>query len=166
MLSKFFNKKEEEHQSLGLVIISYSIQGASVIVCSQDKGLKIQEVTFFDREISGSVNTEEHSLKPIIPELKAYIEENKLQGYDCAVVLNPNEYVMKMLDKPKLPEEEIKDALKFAMQDFISYGFDNCIIDYVSLPEQRRSDSAEMVFAVAMDKNKMIHIDEMIKKQG
>lgn len=170
VLSKLFNKKEDVDVAPGFLVLTYSSHGLSIVACKRlldgTRKAEVVDISFIDREISGSYNSEEHILETMVSDLSAYVKEKGFEGYDSVVVLSSDEYVIKMIEKPTAENNEIKNALKFSIQDFVDYGFDNTIVDYVDLPLQRRSDSSGLVFAVCMPKDNMEKIANIIEETG
>lgn len=74
----------------------------------------------------------------------------------CNVVLAPELYAVSLVERPKVPDEEVREAVRWRMQDNLEFPADQAAIDVFALPESASRDRS-MVFVVAL------HV-EMLKR--
>ena len=67
----------------------------------------------------------------------------------CNLVLAPEMYSLSLVDRPDVPEEDLREAVRWRLQDQVDYPMEEASLDVFELP---RSASRErpMVFAVSM----------------
>ncbi len=67
----------------------------------------------------------------------------------CNLVLAPEMYNLSLVDRPEVPDEDLREAVRWLLQDQVDYPMEDASLDVFELP---RSASRErpMVFAVSM----------------
>jgi len=58
----------------------------------------------------------------------------QLKTYACTTLMDNGEYNLTQLDAPPVPEEERKEALRWALKDMVSYPLDSACIDVLDIP--------------------------------
>lgn len=58
----------------------------------------------------------------------------QLKTYACTTLMDNGEYNLTQLDSPPVPEEERKEALRWALKDMVSYPLDSACIDVLDIP--------------------------------
>lgn len=71
-----------------------------------------------------------------------------LAGTPCNLVLEPEHYQLFMMEAPKVPEEELREAIKWKAKDLISYPLEEAVIDVMQLPEDCGRAGQKLVYAV------------------
>lgn len=69
-----------------------------------------------------------------IPGLKSLVSRDALKSFPCNAALNVDQYQILQVDKPNLPEAEIKPALKWKVKELLDYQVDQATVDGVDIP--------------------------------
>jgi len=65
-------------------------------------------------------------------------------------VLSPGEYQLLQVDAPKVPEEELKAAVRWSIKDMLSYHVDDATLDVLRIPaSQTTGDRKKSIYVVA-----------------
>ena len=70
----------------------------------------------------------------------------------CNLVLAPELYSMTLVERPKVPEEEVKEAVRWRLQEGLDFPPDQAVIDVFPLPASA-SRERDMVFVVAVHRD-------------
>jgi MSHA biogenesis protein MshI len=71
-----------------------------------------------------------------------------LAGAACNLVLAPELYTVSLVERPKVPDEELVEAVRWRLQDNLDFPPDQAAVDVFALPESA-SRERSMVFVVA-----------------
>lgn len=58
----------------------------------------------------------------------------QLKTYACTTLMESGEYNLTQLDTPPVPEEERREALRWALKDMVSYPLDSACVDVLDIP--------------------------------
>lgn len=61
--------------------------------------------------------------------LRRFVSDYQLQGSRCVWLLHPNDYRLMLVDRPKVAEAELAQAVKWTLKDMISFPLDQAIVD-------------------------------------
>lgn len=83
--------------------------------------------------------------------LAAWVAEHRLQGVPAALTLDYGDYVIHQLEKPDVPAEELRQALRWRLKDLIEYSPADAVIDVFEAPpaRQKRIEPVQVVAAQA-----------------
>lgn len=126
MFSFFKNLKSQKTKSMGTIGLSFLADGISVAVVSpaDDGEIRLEHCEFHPCGL-GSER---------LDTLKTLKERLRLERYSCRLVLSLTEYKLLQIEAPEVPDEEMKEAISWAIQDMIDFPVDKGIIDYFPLP--------------------------------
>lgn len=93
---------------------------------------------------------ESFSLSDWQPRLKQWVKQARLQGLPCHVVLAGSEYSLLQVEKPKVPEAEVVQALQWAVKDLLADDKEQ-VLDYFDLPSQTTGANKVNVVAAPRD---------------
>lgn len=88
-----------------------------------------------------------------------------LGGTPCNLVLAPELYTVSLLERPPVPDEELKDAVRWRLQDNLEFPPDQAIVDVFPLPESASRDR-RMVFVVALHRESLKKILDRVHEAG
>lgn len=111
---------------MGTIGLSFLADGISVAVVSpaDDGEIRLEHCEFCPCE------TDSERLDT----LKSLKGRLGLGNYSCRLVLSLPEYKLLQIEAPEVPDEEIKEAISWAIQDMIDFPLEKAIIDYFPLP--------------------------------
>lgn len=118
----------------------------------QDNGISLAHSGFTD----GVIELRHVAFRPLsIAEeraaaLKEMIGEASLKGLPAVFVLQPGQYAMLQVESPEVPDDELKNAVRWRIKDLIDFHIDDAIIESVPLPQGNRPGAPQMMYALAM----------------
>ncbi len=84
---------------------------------------------------------------------------------ECNLVLAPELYTVTLLERPPVPAEEVREAVRWRLQDVLDYSPDQAAIDVFPLPESA-SRERSMVFVVALNKEALKRLVDRVHGAG
>lgn len=91
--------------------------------------------------------------------LKDKVSQLNLQGMPAKVLLPERDYQVFLIERPQVPDEEKKDAIRWQITEYIDFPIEQAVVDFIELPQKANSESAPMLYVIVSTKNK---IDETI----
>lgn len=98
--------------------------------------------------------------------LHHYVHKHKIQKRLCHVVLSPKDYQLLLVEAPDVPEEDLREAIKWKVKDLISMPVENAILDVVRLPADASKSSKNMVYVAVSDREKILPMIEWVNESG
>ena len=112
---------------------------------SVDYGNLLNAVAFLPADI--------HSSKEKM--LSDYVREKGLQRLPCNVVLPQGHYQLLLVDAPEVPEDEMRNALRWKIKDLVTLPLDDAAIEYFRLPEDGAHSRKKMVYVVIVEMERL-----------
>ena len=81
--------------------------------------------------------------------LQHIVKDKKWTGRTCSVVMHPSAYQLLLVDAPDIPEEELKDAMRFRIKDLIKFSLEECVVEAFQLPNDAYRGRLKMVYTAA-----------------
>lgn len=78
-----------------------------------------------------------------------------LQGATTNLLLPTQDYQILFLEKPSVPDNEIRNALKWIVADRIDFSVEQAVIDFIELPHRAMQDQADMLYVIVAKKEKI-----------
>ena len=78
--------------------------------------------------------------------LAAFVEKHKLHKKACNVVLSPGSYQLLLVEAPDVPEEEMRDALKWRLKELIQISPESTAVEIFALPADGSVGNKNMLF--------------------
>lgn len=88
-----------------------------------------------------------------------------LGGTGCNLVLAPELYSVTLVERPRVPDQEVKEAVRWRLQDSLDFSPDQAVIDVFPLPASA-SREREMVFVVAVHRDTLRQVIEAAHGAG
>ncbi|MDX1452182.1 MAG: hypothetical protein R3183_06455 [Oleiphilaceae bacterium] len=70
-----------------------------------------------------------------VAKLSELVEANKLAGAHCHLVLPAEQYQTYPVEKPKVDESELNDAIRWKVKDMLDFDLENAVTDAYAFPE-------------------------------
>ena len=109
------------------------------------------------------VKQQEFSLEGWPDALKGYVDKHNLSNTPCNVALGVDRYQLLQVDRPKVDESEIQQALSWSVKDLVPTQED-LIVDYFDLPAQPAG--SEKIHAVAFTRAEIEQLCAHIRGAG
>lgn len=81
--------------------------------------------------------------------LRARLLKLGLLGVHCNLVMSPGSYQLILGEAPKVPVEELAEALRWRIKDLVQFPIAEAVIDAFMLPEDSARGTSRMAYAVA-----------------
>lgn len=76
--------------------------------------------------------------------------ELHLDRFSCVTLLPSRQYQLQLIDAPKVPETEMKSAVRWRLKDFLEYPAETATVDVVAIPaDQAAAARGRSVYAVS-----------------
>lgn len=66
--------------------------------------------------------------------LRNFVARHDLKALPCNVVLNVDQYNIVQIDKPNLPDNEVKPALRWKLKGLLDYSVEQAVVDGIDVP--------------------------------
>ena len=99
--------------------------------------------------------------------LKQRVTELGLEGVDTVTVLESGKYNIMHVDRPSVGKEELADAVKWKIKDYLSYPVDEAIIDTFSIPGlDEHVRAAGWIYAVVAQEGEIQKMVDTVRNAG
>lgn len=154
LLQKFLSKPT---QAIGIVAISIMPNGFSIAIT---RYLGVSRPRLIHCEfVSAHVG-------PIFDKLSKLANDFQLADYDCHIVLSPEQYRSISIEEPQVNSEEIKQALRWRIADFLDYSVDEAVLDFYPLPRSNRPNTPKMLETIACPQQTVVGLVQQCRQVG
>ncbi len=87
--------------------------------------------------------------------LRSRLVKLGLQRLPCHLVLSPSNYTLLLVEAPKVPADELADALRWRIKDLINFPVADAVIDAFFLPEDSARGGNRMAYAVVAQRERI-----------
>jgi len=98
--------------------------------------------------------------------LRTLVEAKSLQGQPVNYVLPPQQYYLLQVEPPQVPEDELKEALRWRVKDLVSFDIEDAILDTFPLPEQAFRNRPAMVYVVVVRRSVIDEAEQLVNDAG
>lgn len=100
-------------------------------------------------------------------ELKQLVTQSSLKSLPCNVVLSAENYQILQVDKPNMPENEIKSSLKWKVKELIEYQVEHASVDGIDIPGDPESPNRlPLMFAICARNNHLAEVSNAVLDAG
>ena len=99
-------------------------------------------------------------------QLREFVAMQKLKGANCNLVLAREHYTVLLADKPNVPDDELREAMKFRLRDISPIPLEKAVVDVFDVPDDAGSLAAGKVFAVVADKKAIADMIDLAEQAG
>ena len=122
------------------------------------QGCKAQLLAYYLKKISGW----EQDREEIRSFINNFVSKNSIAAKEVVLtIFDSNSIIVKHLELPYVPKDEIKDAIKWQLKDETGFSLEDAIIDYQIIGEFMDSDNAKRVEISSVVDNKAT-IDKLL----
>lgn len=79
-----------------------------------------------------------------------------LDGYRCTLCLGFEAYQLLQVEAPDVPEEEMKEALRWSLKDRVDFPVDQATLDFMDVPADKEGQARSRYKFVAISRNEVI----------
>lgn len=88
-----------------------------------------------------------------VDELRNRLIKLRLQKLPCHIVMAAGSYQMILGEAPKVPDEELAEALRWRIKDLVQYPIQQAVVQGFFLPEDSARGTSRMAYAVAAQRS-------------
>jgi MSHA biogenesis protein MshI len=141
---KFFTKKKLQ----GWLSVEPSEQSTQLAHIVKNNGNKPMVKMTFSQVKN---NKEAFDIQSIIADINLDVD-----NYHCTLLIKQGEYQIFQIEKPNVPDNELKQAISWKLKDMIDYPVEQATIDIINIPtDDSKSNRQSYVYAVSA-KNTLI----------
>ncbi|MFO1388082.1 MSHA biogenesis protein MshI [Cellvibrio sp.] len=98
--------------------------------------------------------------------LRARLGKLGLLKVPCNIVMSPGTYQMLLGEAPKVPPEELAEALRWRVKDLIQFPIADAVLEAFLLPEDSARGTSRMAYAVVAQRNNVVQLIGQAKAAG
>lgn len=98
--------------------------------------------------------------------LRGWVADRQLAHASCYVVLAGDQYQILLVEPPEVPEDELRNAIRWRLKDLITIPVNQAAIDVFALPEDGTRSKKKMVYVVAAHEDKIKSVISLIEHGG
>lgn len=98
--------------------------------------------------------------------LSAAVSRLGLQGAAVNLVLPPSKYHLLMVEPPPVPDEEMKEAVRWRIKDLIDFDVESAAVDFFRIPEQAFRGRSPMIYVVVARRSVINDAQTLIGEAG
>lgn len=98
--------------------------------------------------------------------LRSLVAEHGLDGAPVNYVLSPQHYHLLQVEPPKVPEDELNEALRWRVKDLINFSVDDAVLDSFPLPEEAFRNRDAMVYVVVAKRSVIEEAEALVNAAG
>ena len=83
--------------------------------------------------------------------IERFIDQHKLKGCACHIVLAAKDYQILLAEAPDVPDDELRDAIRWRVKDLLSQGVEQTALDTFRLPKDGMKGGKSMAYVVAAE---------------
>lgn len=95
--------------------------------------------------------------------IENFVNEYKLSGLPCTLVLHPRCYQLLLTDRPDVEDEEVADALPWQVKDLLHYPLEEVVLQHIPLPDDAFSRRKKMVYVASAPKVLLNQMADMLE---
>lgn len=124
--------------------------GAKQVISITDESLSILCFDYVTNNLK-DFTIEKTNTGKIKQSLTNLIKSKKYIGFEFELVLMPSQYQLLIEDKLKVKDSELSEALKWSIQDKVSLGVEDMLIEVIDIPQtvQTQTEGKVIVFVVS-----------------
>lgn len=133
-----------------------------------------RQISMVSRNVSSSISAvsvmEAQSERPSLDDwaglMSQFVEKHQLQKFACNVVMSVKDYQLMLVERPDVPDDELREAVKWRVKDLISAPIESVVIDIFALPDDASKAGKRMVYVVIGDLAKVQGIIDATSQAG
>ncbi len=99
--------------------------------------------------------------------LKNLMQQQGLKKMRCSLLLGPQEYQLMQVEKPNVPKEEQKQAVRWKLKDMMDYAVESATVDVMEIPADANNQGrVHHVYAVASPNEVIASLSNRIIDSG
>ena len=112
------------------------------------------------------IDSDQPSHKDFSEMVRQFVSAHDLHDYKCHIVLPANAYQIMLVERPDVPDAELREAVKWRVKDLISSPIDSVVIDVFDLPRDANKAGKEMLYVVIAELSRVRELIDLSKESG
>lgn len=140
-------------------VVGIELQSDGMAVVAQQRTDSVPRVTHMAfLAYTDGVSAEE--------QLKDWVVQSGLMHARCFVTLASDQYQILLVEPPDVPEEELRNAIRWRLKDLITIPVAQAAIDVFMLPEDGTRSNQKMVYVVAAHEDNIKKLITLVEHGG
>jgi len=142
----------------GVVSIEALADGLAVVArgCHSDDA-KVDVLTVLDKTATGGAYTRA---------LSDLVEKHKIGRRSCNVILPQADYQLLLVEAPDVPEENLRDTMRWRIKDLVSIPLESAVVDVFLLPQGSTRSTKKMVYVVVSERKCIQNWVNLVAESG
>ena len=137
-----FFKKNKRGQGTNALVLSE--EGIAYAYITHDAGQPPSLKSFHYSAIDNKAETSSI--------LKKIIQDNQIEDVSIFTTLLTSDYNLEMLEKPEVSESELRQAVRWKIEDSLSFDVNEAVIDVFEIPDMKERGRTPLVYVTAAEK--------------
>lgn len=109
---------------------------------------------------------EQQGLEPLTQWLQQLRQQQPgLQQLPVTISLDHNDYELHLLEAPRVPDDELSDALRFRVKDMVSQPIETLVVQAFRLPQDAYRGRLDMAFAAVIERVRIRQLVDWCEQQ-
>lgn len=101
------------------------------------------------------------------PELvSTFVHKHHLQKRRCKLVIPASDCQMMLVERPDVPDDELRSAVKWRVKDLISAPIESVVVDIFALPPDANKAGKSMIYVVIADLARVKYFIDLVADAG
>lgn len=96
--------------------------------------------------------------------ISAYVSEKGLKQTQTYIVFHQEFYELMLIDAPEVPDEELNEAVKWRVKDFISGSVEDYVVEAFRLPSDAYRGRMNMIYVAFIKKDAVLSLVELCEE--
>ena len=97
------------------------------------------------------------------PRLKAFVEKHQLKAQYCSVVMNVADYQLLLVEAPDVPDEEMREAVRWRIKDLINVPVEAAVVDVFPVPSDASRAGKKMLYVVVATREWITRVIDLVR---
>ncbi|MFL0799984.1 MAG: hypothetical protein K6L80_06030 [Agarilytica sp.] len=99
-------------------------------------------------------------------ELDHFVHKHKISKRLCHIVLTPKDYQLLLVEAPEVPDEDLREAIRWKIKDLITMPVEKAVVDVFPLPADANKTAKRMVYAVVSNLERIQALIDLVNESG
>ncbi len=156
----FWFQKQKGPSHPGLVAIGLAPDGFTFVHAINDAGEKPRVMVCEHRPVEdpNPINLREA--------IASAVKDHGLEGAYCSVLMRPDQFSLRMVDAPQVPDEELKSATIWLIKDLIDFKIEEAVSDAFLVPNKEQGSPPAKAYVAVARQNAVMEIISLIDGTG
>ncbi len=102
----------------------------------------------------------------LLHELAHFTHKHRIGRRPCHLVLHPQDYQLLLVEAPEVPDEALREAVRWRIKDLVTIPADKAVVDVFKLPADASKPAQKMLYAVVSELGRVQELIGLVKASG